>query len=906
MMDSAKHLAKNMLRGAVVVTVASASGCGDGSDTNGSTETAGLQASSETVAQAGQALGTTPTECWSVRAGQSRDDILFKTYDTALGEEKKDNNNSLGTIALVAGPNSLGGGRFRSLFKFDLSFMPLDATVVSSGLALYQTNNGVATVNLHKVLVGWNEATVTWNSFHAVPSPFDPLVLASASNSPSATTRVFDVKALVQGWVSQTIPNNGVLLEHDAAPLVAGKPRQTQFRSRDFGTIAQRPSLSICFNVTCSPATADCDGKALNGCETNLNDPASCGACGVVCALPNAVAACPAGECTLSACNLGFADCDGDAANGCEASLTSNASCGACGVACALPNALSSCATGTCTAVSCNEGHYDCDGQGDNGCEALPCNPGQHCATGEQCSTFVCSGGFCATASCADGAKNGAETATDCGGGTCPACAADATCAVNGDCQSSVCQGGVCQSASCSDGTTNGVETDLDCGGTSCAPCADGKACLLGSDCASGVCLGGVCKAPTCTDGLKNGSEAGVDCGGSCGPCANGAACFVAADCASAVCTNDVCQIPSCGDAVKNGSETGVDCGGSCPPCNPNEGCNGPGDCGTGVCVGGFCQPATCTDGVKNGDETGADCGGACTVPEVCNGLDDDCNGSTDEGLGSTTCGIGACQVTVQSCVNGALQPCVPGAPAAVEDCEGNLDDDCDGAVDEGCDCVNGSTKTCYSGSAATEDVGVCHGGTQTCVLGHWGACVNEVTPSAESCDGLDNDCNGQLDDGLGQTVCGIGSCQVTTPNCVNGAPQTCTPQAPGTEICDGLDNDCNGIVNDAYAIGAQTWYADADGDTYGNAAVTTQACEQPLGYVSNDADCNDGDPSLYSSATGWCGGSGAAALVCSGATMSSTSFAAVMTLGDPRGAILSSSASYTLYGGIVGATQGP
>ena len=61
-----------------------------------------------------------------------------------------------------------------------------------------------------------------------------------------------------------------------------------------------------------------------------------------------------------------------------------------------------------------------------------------------------------------------------------------------------------------------------------------------------------------------------------------------------------------------------------------------------------------------------------------------DCNGSTDEGLGSTTCGIGACQATVQNCVGGVAQICVPGAPAAAEVCDGLLDDDCDGVVDNG------------------------------------------------------------------------------------------------------------------------------------------------------------------------------------------------------------------------------
>ncbi|MEO7329711.1 MAG: MopE-related protein, partial [Minicystis sp.] len=314
--------------------------------------------------------------------------------------------------------------------------------------------------------------------------------------------------------------------------------------------------------------------------------------------------------------------------------------------------------------------------------------------------------------------------------------------------------------------------------------------------CASAICLGGLCQAPSCGDGLKNGSETGVDCGGGCVACAAGTACAVAADCQSGVCVGGVCQLASCSDGVKNGSESDVDCGGSCPVCNGNATCVAAGDCLDGVCVGGHCQPSSCSDGVKNGDETGVDCGGACAVPEVCNGVDDDCDGSVDEGLGATTCGIGACQRVQANCVGGQLKSCVPGAPT-IEQCDGVLDDDCDGVVDDGCDCVNGAEQGCYTGSPTTLGVGLCHGGTQTCALGQWGACAGELTPAAEICDGKDNDCNGQMDEGLGSTICGVGQCQVMVQNCVAGHAQSCTAGLPTAEICDGKDNDCNGQVDD-------------------------------------------------------------------------------------------------------------
>jgi len=72
------------------------------------------------------------------------------------------------------------------------------------------------------------------------------------------------------------------------------------------------------------------------------------------------------------------------------------------------------------------------------------------------------------------------------------------------------------------------------------------------------------------------------------------------------------------------------------------------------------------------------------------------------------------------------------------------LDNDCDGVVDEGCSCVNGANKSCGS------NIGECKTGTQTCVNGVWGAaCVGEVALANETCDSKDNNCNGIVNDGL-------------------------------------------------------------------------------------------------------------------------------------------------------------
>ena len=84
------------------------------------------------------------------------------------------------------------------------------------------------------------------------------------------------------------------------------------------------------------PGFGDCDASPATGCETDVRVTAAhCGACGTRCAAPaNATAACASGACGFT-CNAGFADCDRDAANGCEANLlTSATNCGACGTAC--------------------------------------------------------------------------------------------------------------------------------------------------------------------------------------------------------------------------------------------------------------------------------------------------------------------------------------------------------------------------------------------------------------------------------------------------------------------------------------------------------------------------------------------------------------------------------------------
>ena len=73
--------------------------------------------------------------------------------------------------------------------------------------------------------------------------------------------------------------------------------------------------------------------------------------------------------------------------------------------------------------------------------------------------------------------------------------------------------------------------------------------------------------------------------------------------------------------------------------------------------------------------------------------------------------------------------------------------------------------------------------------------CAARVTQ--EVCNGVDDDCRDDVDEGFAPLSCGVGACAVTPPSCVGGTLAMCTPGPPGVETCNRIDDDCNGIVDD-------------------------------------------------------------------------------------------------------------
>ncbi|MGM0556182.1 MAG: MopE-related protein [Myxococcota bacterium] len=316
-----------------------------------------------------------------------------------------------------------------------------------------------------------------------------------------------------------------------------------------------------------------------------------------------------------------------------------------------------------------------------------------------------------------------------------------------------------------------------------------------------------------------------------------------------------------------------------CTACFDN--CEGALDNGRRACQADSAEQPACLarcDVDANGDPTHADCDGditnGCEVP-----IDDpsrlyyaDVDG---DGYGDPNDVYFACDpsqapsgyVSNSDDCNDSSDEAWGGNTPAEEICDG-IDNDCDGDIDEDIPDVG---QSCSSGAD-----GICDAGTKQCAATAGIECVSNIAPGTqtETCDGLDNDCDGETDEdgadgatayyvdadgdnygdenATARYACSKPAGYVTDNSDCNDGRSTQNPGTP--ELCStSFDDNCDGDVNEDAADDAQTWYADSDSDTFGNPNSSTQACTQPSGYVSQAGDCNDGNQQVNPNADEVC-----------------------------------------------------
>ena len=225
-----------------------------------------------------------------------------------------------------------------------------------------------------------------------------------------------------------------------------------------------------------------------------------------------------------------------------------------------------------------------------------------------------------------------------------------------------------------------------------------------------------------------------------------------------------------------------------------------------------------------------------------CDGLDNDCDGNTDEELAAPDAARteGVCAGQVQLCAgeDGWVEPdynAIEGYEAEDEvSCDGR-DNDCDGDTDEDAE-GQALAQACYTGAEGTEGVGACAGGVSTCTEGSYGVCEGEVIPVDEVCDGVDNDCNGEMDEGLEAPKASLsaGVCLGLVQTC-EGADGWLDPDFTAVEgyeqsevSCDGKDNDCDGTVDNGLEAPPAVL-------TEGQCADSVKVCDGENGWVEPD-----------------------------------------------------------------------
>ncbi len=309
--------------------------------------------------------------------------------------------------------------------------------------------------------------------------------------------------------------------------------------------------------------------------------------------------------------------------------------------------------------------------------------------------------------------------------------------------------------------------------------CADGACpCVFTSECPGAMaCVNGACSAnaPVLSD-ATGGKDAAADAAVPDAVAADG------------------------GDAGDGGAGE-VDAG---PGLTPFAGfCENNGDCATGWCIdasdGAYCT-RLCSDGCPEGwackqDEGAIDPVALCvkTKSTLCQPC---ANDLACGDLGDRCLDIGGGRFCGRDC---SLTPCPGGYTCEEVAIEGGVSSQCV-PLNGTCDCTAetaGTTKGCQ----LTNAEGTCFG-EATCDPGlGWVGCDAE-TPAAEVCNGVDDDCDGLTDEGMPAGPCTVeselGTCS-GTQTCQGVLGWLCSAKTPAEEVCNGLDDDCDGQVDEGF-----------------------------------------------------------------------------------------------------------